>query len=165
MGWVIFNEIVPSKLGFINKQTDKGTLKGLVKEVIHLYGRDRAVIFLDDIKDLALKYITLSGISWGMDDLPVMPEKHQVFEAAEREVEEVESQYEQGFLTNEERHIKIIEIWAGVKDKIIDMSKDKLDKNGAVFAMMNSGARGSWGQTTQMMGMRGLMASPSRRNI
>ncbi|OGG87321.1 DNA-directed RNA polymerase subunit beta' [Candidatus Kuenenbacteria bacterium RIFCSPHIGHO2_02_FULL_39_13] len=165
IGRVIFNEIVPSKLGFINKQTDKGTLKGLVKEVIHLYGRDRAVIFLDDIKDLALKYITLSGISWGMDDLPVMPEKHQVFEAAEREVEEVESQYEQGFLTNEERHIKIIEIWAGVKDKIIDMSKDKLDKNGAVFAMMNSGARGSWGQTTQMMGMRGLMASPSGETI
>ena len=165
MGRIIFNEIVPNKLGFINKQTDKGTLKGLVKEVIHLYGRDRAVIFLDDIKDLASKYITISGISWGMDDLPAMPEKYQIFEVAERKVEEVENQYEQGFLTNDERHVKIIEIWAGIKDRIVDMCKDKLDKNGAVFAMMNSGARGSWGQTTQMMGMRGLMASPSGETI
>ncbi len=165
VGRIIFNEIVPDKLGFVNKQADKSTLKNLVKEVMHKYGRKTAVEFLDEIKDLALKYITLSGISWGMDDLPAMPEKYDVFREAEQKVEEIEDQYNQGFLTNEERHVKIIEIWADVKDKIVDMCKEKLDKNGSVFAMMNSGARGSWGQTTQMMGMRGLMASPSGETI
>ncbi len=165
VGRIIFNDIVPDKLGFVNKQTDKSTLKNLVKEVMHKYGRKKAVEFLDEIKDLALKYITLSGISWGMDDLPAMPEKYEVFNEAERKVEAIEDQYNQGFLTNEERHVKIIEIWADVKDKIVDMCKEKLDKNGSVFAMMNSGARGSWGQTTQMMGMRGLMASPSGETI
>jgi DNA-directed RNA polymerase subunit beta' len=165
VGRIIFNEIVPAKLGFVNKQTDKGTLKGLVKDVMHKYGRKKAVEFLDEIKDLALKYITFSGISWGMDDLPAMPEKYEVFKVAEQKVEEIEDQYNQGFLTNDERHVKIIEIWADVKDKIVDMCKNKLDKSGSVFAMMNSGARGSWGQTTQMMGMRGLMASPSGETI
>lgn len=165
VGRVIFNEIVPDKMAFVNQQTDKGVLRGLVREVMGLYGTKRAVEFLDDIKLVSLKYITLSGISWGVDDLPAMPEKYEVFTIAEKEVEEVESQYEQGFLTNDERHVKIIEIWAEVKDKIVEMSKDKLDKGGSVFMMMNSGARGSWGQTTQMMGMRGLMASPSGETI
>ncbi len=165
IGRIIFNKIVPKSLGFVNKQTDKSTLKNLVKDVMEIDGRERAVEFLDDIKDLALKQITMTGISWGMSDLPDMPEKYEVFKVAENEVEEIESQYEQGFLTNEERHSKIIEIWAEVKDKIVEMSKEKLDKSGSVFAMMNSGARGSWGQTTQMMGMRGLMASPSGETI
>ena len=164
-GRVIFNEIIPDKLDFVNEQVDKGVLRGLIRQVMGVYGTQRAVEFLDDIKLMSLRYVTLSGISWGMDDLPELPEKYEIFVEAEKEVEEVEDQYEQGFLTNDERHVKIIEIWANVKDKIVDISKKKLDRNGSVFAMMNSGARGSWGQTTQMMGMRGLMASPSGETI
>ncbi|HOZ36927.1 MAG TPA: DNA-directed RNA polymerase subunit beta' [bacterium] len=164
-GRIIFNKIVPKEIGFVNKQMDKGGLKNLVRSVLESQGTEKAVEFLDKIKDLSIKYVTLSGISWGMDDLPDLPEKHDIFLKAEKEVEEVESQYNLGFLTNDERHVKIIEIWAGVKDKIVDVCKDKLDKGGSVFAMMNSGARGSWGQTTQMMGMRGLMASPSGETI
>ncbi|HRY63156.1 MAG TPA: DNA-directed RNA polymerase subunit beta', partial [Patescibacteria group bacterium] len=165
VGRIIFNQIVPTEIGFVNKQMDKTGLKNLVRTVLETFGTAKAVEFLDKIKDLSIKYVTLSGISWGMDDLPELPEKHDIFSAAEREVEEVENQYSLGFLTNDERHVKVVEIWAGVKDKIVDLCKDKLNKDGSVFAMMNSGARGSWGQTTQMMGMRGLMASPSGETI
>ena len=165
IGRIIFNRVVPKKIGFVNEQVDKGGLKRLIKQALNVHGRQETVKFLDDIKMLSLEYVTLSGISWGMDDLPAMPEKYDVFKQAELKVEEVENQYNHGFLTNDERHVKIIEIWASVKDKIVEMSKNKLDKGGSVFAMMNSGARGSWGQTTQMMGMRGLMASPSGETI
>ncbi len=165
VGRIIFNEIVPKKLGFINKQATKSVLKGLVRQVIETSGRERAVNFLDDIKYKALVSVTNSGISWGMGDLPDMKDKYALFDKAEEGVEKIEEQYEQGFLTNDERHAKIIEIWADVKDKIVDMSKERLDKKGAVYTMMHSGARGSWGQTTQMMGMRGLMASPSGETI
>lgn len=165
IGRLIFNRIVPESMGFVNKQMDKGALKNLVRNVLESDGTESAVEFLDSIKDLSIKYVTLSGISWGMDDLPDLSEKHAIFEEAEKEVEEVENQYNLGFLTNDERHVKIVEIWAGVKDKVADLCKEKLDKGGSVFAMMNSGARGSWGQTTQMMGMRGLMANPSGDTI
>ncbi|KKS43502.1 DNA-directed RNA polymerase subunit beta' [Candidatus Kuenenbacteria bacterium RIFCSPLOWO2_12_FULL_42_13] len=165
VGRLIFNKIVPAGLGFVNKQMDKGGLKNLVRDVLETYGTEKAVEFLDNIKNLSIKYVTLSGISWGMDDLPSLPEKHDIFKAAAKEVEEVENQYNLGFLTNDERHIKVVEIWVNVKDKIVDLCKEKLNKAGPVFAMMNSGARGSWGQTTQMMGMRGLMANPSGETI
>ncbi len=165
MGRIVFNEVIPEKINFVNELVDKGRLKSLAQEVMEVYGRERTVQFLNDIKSLSMIYVTRSGISWGMADLPPLPEKHSVFEEAEASAEEVEDQYGQGFLTNDERHSKIIEIWAGAKDKIVDLCKDKLPKDGAVFSMMNSGARGSWGQTTQMMGMRGLMANPNGETI
>jgi len=164
-GRFIFNSIVPKKLGFINEVVDKTGLKNLSKQVMEIYGMNEAVEFLDNIKDLSMKYITQSGISWGMDDLPKLPEKHNVFVKTEEMASQVEDQYEQGFLTNDERHTKVVELWIEAKDKIVDLCKEKLPKDGPVFFMMNSGARGSWGQTTQMMGMRGLMANPNGETI
>jgi len=165
IGRIIFNEIVPGKIGFVNEVTTKTKLKELTNGIIEIYGIERAVEFLDQVKDLAIKYITISGLSWGMLDLPELSEKYDVFKQAEVDAEEVQNQYDQGFLTNDERHIKVVEIWAHVKDKIVDICKQKLPRDNSVFSMMNSGARGSWGQTTQMMGMRGLMANPNGDTI
>ena len=113
IGRLIFNRIVPESMGFVNKQMDKGALKNLVRNVLESDGTESAVEFLDSIKDLSIKYVTLSGISWGMDDLPDLSEKHAIFEEAEKEVEEVENQYNLGFLTNDERHVKIVGNLAG----------------------------------------------------
>ncbi|MFH1890542.1 MAG: DNA-directed RNA polymerase subunit beta' [Candidatus Kuenenbacteria bacterium] len=165
IGRIIFNKIIPKKLSFINKVTDKTYLRILSKQIMEIYDMEKTVEFLDNIKDLSMKYVTQSGISWGMDDLPELSEKHEVFEKAEKEAEAVENEYEQGFLTNDERHVKVIEIWIAAKDRVADLCKDKLSKSGPVFMMMNSGSRGSWGQTTQMMGMRGLMANPNGETI
>ncbi len=104
--------------------------------------------------------MTQAGTSWGMDDLPALPEREQIIKSAEKQVEQIEEQYEAGFLADEERHIKIIELWVVAKDKIIELSQKGLSKHGSVYSMVESGARGSWGQITQMMGMKGLVTNP-----
>jgi len=93
--------------------------------------------------------------------LPSLPEKEAIINEGNRLIDEVNDQYEQGLLTKSERHSKIIEIWTDIKDKIVQLSKDKLDKKGSVYAMVTAGARGSWGQVTQMVGMKGLVANPA----
>ncbi|USN53486.1 MAG: DNA-directed RNA polymerase subunit beta' [Candidatus Nomurabacteria bacterium] len=161
VGRVIFNEIVPKEMGFVNEVLDKKTLSKLVGGILSLLGNDRTVEFLDAVKRLSFETLTSSGLSWGMDDLPIPEAKQDVIKEAATKVDEIHSHYESGLLTEEERHAKIIEIWASVKSQLQAISRDRLDKSGPVYMMIESGARGSWEQITQMMGMKGLVTNPS----
>ena len=167
VGRLIFNEIIPEKMEYVNEITDKKVLNRIVGESFYLYGFDRTAHMLDDMVQLSFAYATYSGMSWGMDDLPVLADKNKMLQSAQTEVDKIQEQFEEGLLTEEERHIRVIEIWAGVKDKITQLSKQSLggDVFNPVYTMIESGARGSWGQTTQMMGMKGLVASPSGKTI
>jgi DNA-directed RNA polymerase subunit beta' len=160
-GRVIFNNILPEKLRYVNKVVDKSTLKSLVKDCLRLYGEDRTVKFVDELKDESFKYITKSGLSWGMDDLPYFPQKDELIKEASKQVENVQEQYNEGLLTESERYAKVIELWTAVKDKVTDICKAGLPKDGPVYSMIESGARGSWTQLTQILGMKGLVTSPS----
>jgi DNA-directed RNA polymerase subunit beta' len=110
---------------------------------------------------LGFSQLTLSGYSWGMNDLPDMTAKKEIIAEGDKLIDEVNDQYQQGLLTKSERHSKIIEIWTGIKDRIIQLGKDSLSKEGPVYSMVTSGARGSWAQVTQMVGMKGLVANPA----
>ncbi len=161
MGRIIFNEILPEKLRFVNDVVNKGKLKNLAKDCLRHYGEERTVVFLDELKDNSFKYITRSGLSWGMDDLPYFEEKDQLISEAGNMVENIQEQYEEGLLTESERYAKVIELWTNVKDKVTDICKRGLPKDGPVYSMIESGARGSWTQLTQILGMKGLVTSPS----
>jgi DNA-directed RNA polymerase subunit beta' len=161
IGKLIFNEILPPKLRFVNKIVDKGILKELVKNCLRFYGEERTVSFLDELKNESFKYITKSGLSWGMDDLPYFKEKDQLIIEAGNQVEKIHEQYEEGLLTESERYAKVIETWTLVKDKVTSICKAQLPKEGPVYSMIESGARGSWTQLTQILGMKGLVTSPS----
>ena len=161
VGRIIFNETLPEQLRFVNEVLDKSRLRALIARNLEHFGIEPTALLLDEIKRLSLFYLTMSGISWGMDDLPRLPEKDVIIANADKEVDEVESMYEQGLLTDDERHTKVIEIWARVKDEVTKISKKSLDRNGSVYAMIESGARGSWAQITQMMGMKGNVANPA----
>lgn len=165
VGRVIFNRIIPSELGFVNKTLDSKSLKALVAEVLALSGQDRATEFLDELKKLGFKYVTKSGLSWGMDDLSVPTEKTGIVNESEKKVELIQNQYEEGLLTDEERYTQVVEVWTDAKSRISELLKEKMDKTGPVFAMINSGARGSWGQVAQMVGMKGLVSNPAGRTI
>ncbi len=167
VGRLLFNEVLPPKIKFFNKALDKKSLKQLVALSLEYYGIDQTAIFLDKIKSLSIKYLTTSGISWGMDDLPVLAEKPALVKQAEEEVDKVQEQYEMGLLTNDERKTKVIKIWFEVIDQITELCRTNLSrlKDSPVYAMIESGARGSWNQTTQMMGMKGLVNSPSGETI
>jgi len=165
VGRIIFNSIVPDKLRYINEVMDKKKLSNLISESLSLLGREETVKFLDEIKKLAFEYMTRSGISWGMDDLPEAKRKNELIKEAEETMKKIEEHYNAGLLTDDERHIKVIENWASTKEKIQEACKESLDKFGPVYMMIESGSRGSWGQITQMMGMKGLVTNPAGETI
>ncbi|XOU94112.1 MAG: DNA-directed RNA polymerase subunit beta' [Candidatus Kerfeldbacteria bacterium] len=164
-GRIIFNDILPKDWGYINEVMDRKALVQLIADCLNKHGNEETVLLLDNIKELAFNYLTNSGISWGMSDLIIPTKKKKIMEEAENQVEEIQSHYEQGLLTDDERHVKVIEIWSSIKDEMQKISREALDPNGPVYAMIESGARGSWGQTTQMMGMKGLVTNPSGDTI
>jgi len=163
VGRLIFNEIIPEGMAYVNIVTSKKVLKDITGQCFHLHGLERTARMLDDLMRLGFFYATRSGMSWAMADLPNLDQKHELLARSQAEVDQVTSQYEDGLLTDDERHARVIEIWARVKDQITLAAQKSFDGNklNPVYTMIESGARGSWGQTTQMMGMKGLVTSPS----
>ncbi|MEK7481403.1 MAG: DNA-directed RNA polymerase subunit beta' [Patescibacteria group bacterium] len=161
VGRVMFNAIFPDKLPYYNESIISKKLAKIIRLILEFYGEAGAARVLDELKNLGFKYVTKAGYSLGMDDFPYLTDKAEVLKKSEAAIEEASAQYAEGLLTQNERHTKIIEIWTDAKKRILAMSKEALNPRGPVFAMIESGARGSWDQLTQVIGMKGLVASPS----
>jgi len=161
VGRIIFNQALPKELRFINETMGSKALKALIVDSLEKVGEEETVKLLDRIKKLGFEYVTLSGLSWGMDDLVIPKEKQAILEEANKEVAVIEGQYNEGLLTNEERRMKTIEVWTDAKNKVADSVNRALDPNGPVYSMIDSGARSSWAVVAQMMGMKGLVVNPA----
>jgi DNA-directed RNA polymerase subunit beta' len=161
IGRIIFNDILPEELRFINNVVDNNKLKNIVKDCLRFCGQERTVLLVDELKDKSFEYITKSGLSWGMSDLPSFPQREELISEANKQVEKIREQYEEGLLTESERYAKVIELWTLVKNKVVDICKAGLPTEGPIYSMIESGARGSWTQLTQIIGMKGLVTSPS----
>ncbi len=161
IGRILFNEILPDKLPYYNETVTKKHLSAIIQSLLELYGQETTAHHLDKIKELGFKYVTKSGYSLGKDDFPLITIKHELLAVADKQVELVYDQFNEGLLTDSERHSKILEIWAETKERLLSHSKDVLNKDESVFAMIDSGARGSWAQLGQVIAMKGLVASPS----
>ena len=165
VGRILFNECLPQDYPFQNQQIKVKDLEKIARVIINNYPDQVAHEILDKIKELGFEYSTWSGITWGMDDLIVPPEKEKIVKDAEKEVEKVEEQFKKGLLSREEKGIKIIEIWSRVKATIESLVPKTLPQEGSVFQMIDSGSRGSWGQPVQMAGMKGLVINPAGQII
>jgi DNA-directed RNA polymerase subunit beta' len=165
VGRIRFNQVLPKEIRFVNATLGKKALSGIIGRVLDLLGREATIELLDRIKKLSFDTLTQSGLSWGMDDLVVPTAKAGIVAQAETEVTKLQEQYNTGMLTEAERHARVIRVWTEVKDRVTEASKDALDRHGPVFAMIDSGARGSWSQITQMMGMKGLVTNPAGETI
>jgi DNA-directed RNA polymerase subunit beta' len=167
VGRVIFNDHLPSGMPFVNGLLRKKGLGALCNYCYLRFGLETTVQLLDEIKALGFLYATKAGISIGIDDLVVPQSKPGLVKEAEREVIEVEKQYQDGVITHGERYNKVIAIWAKVTDRVADemfQAMETYDKGGhlnPIYIMADSGARGSKQQIRQLSGMRGLMAKPS----
>jgi DNA-directed RNA polymerase subunit beta' len=161
VGRLILNNIFPIDYPYINKLVDNKILKGIVREVIEKYPNEEAVTIIDKIKLLGFEYCTLSGVSWGMDDLIVPKEKEQLIANAEEEVRKIDNHFEKGLLSAEEKTSQKILIWQGVKSKLEALMKTTLPPNGPVMSIITAGARATWAQPVQMAGMKGLVNNPS----
>ncbi len=165
VGRIIFNQLLPKELLFINEVMDSSALKLLVANSLERLGKKKTVLLIDKIKETGFNYATESGLSWGMDDVKIPKLKKKLFEEADQKIDEIRDQYEEGLLTNNERRIKSIEVWTAVKDKISQEIPDTIGEESSVAYMINSGARSNWAVITQMGGMKGLVVNPSGETI
>lgn len=160
-GKIIFNNLLPKKFSYINDVVKGGRLKNLVKDCMHFYDKKRTVQFLDELKNKGFEFITKSGLSFSMSDLPDLKVKDKLILEANKQVVIIKEQYEEGLLTDSERYSKIIELWTNVKEKIALICKQGVLVGNPVHSMIESGARGTWAQLTQILGMKGLVSSSS----
>ncbi|MFH1714051.1 MAG: DNA-directed RNA polymerase subunit beta' [Candidatus Nealsonbacteria bacterium] len=165
VGRILFNETLPDDFPFQNSEMRIKDLEKITRDVIRKYDFRKVEEILDSIKELGFEYSTWAGVSWGMDDLVVPPEKEQIMKEAEKEIETIEGHYNKGLLSKEEKGAKAIEIWSRVKSKIEELVPKTLPEDGSVSQIINSGAKGSWGQPVQMSGMKGLVINPAGQII
>lgn len=167
VGRVLFNEILPEALKFTNETYNKKRLVELIHQCYRLYGSQRTTQFLDDLKELGFGFATKSGLSMGVDDLLVPKEKPSILKKSEREVKKFQDAYTQGLMTESEKYNLVINTWtlatAEVEGRLMEILSKNQNGFNPFFILIDSGARGSKTQASQIAGMRGLMAKPKRR--
>jgi DNA-directed RNA polymerase subunit beta' len=168
-GRCIFNEILSEKLPFYNIIMSQKTLKTVINDCFMFADGRTSIGLLDDIKDLGFKYATLAGISFGLIDLRVPPEKQGIIDRTQKIVDHIQQNYNSGVLTEGERYNQIIDAWTHARVAVTNammqgMKNDTRDGRpylNPIYLMSDSGARGSVDQIQQLAGMRALMAKPS----
>lgn len=165
VGRISFNEILPTGFDYINEVIGKKQLKNILNKALYEFSQPEVGDLLDRIKKFGFAEMTKSGLSWAISDFTVSDQRDKLISDAQNRVEEVTSQFEDGLLTEKERYAQIIDIWSKASIEIGNLVKSEVNVSGPVFSMIDSGARGSWGQLTQMAGMKGLVVSPSGKII
>jgi len=165
VGRIIFNEVIPKQMGYINKVADKKELSRVVDECYNEMGFAATGTLLDGIKKLGFHYATKAGVTIGISDITIPEAKAEVLRKTDLEVEKVETQFRRGLITEDERYRKIIGLWNDATESVTKALMETLDRFNPVYMMATSGARGNIQQIRQLAGMRGLMADPSGRII
>jgi DNA-directed RNA polymerase subunit beta' len=166
IGRILFNQVVPVEMGYINELLTKKSLRDIIGNVVKETGMARTARFLDDIKQLGFSMAFRGGLSFNLGDVVVPEDKLKMIADANVQVEEVVANYNMGFITNNERYNQVIDIWTHTNSRITAKVLNSLttDRQGfnPVYMMLDSGARGSKEQIRQLGGMRGLMAKPQK---
>ncbi|HAR7016303.1 TPA: DNA-directed RNA polymerase subunit beta' [Staphylococcus aureus] len=144
---------------------NKKFLGNIIAEVFNRFNITDTSMMLDRMKDLGFKFSSKAGITVGVADIVVLPDKQQILDEHEKLVDRITKQFNRGLITEEERYNAVVEIWTDAKDQIQGELMQSLDKTNPIFMMSDSGARGNASNFTQLAGMRGLMAAPSGKII
>ena len=167
VGRVIFNQIWPADVGFVNFPCAKAKLGDLILNTYKVAGNSVTVETLDKLKELGFATAFQAGISIGIDDMIIPEAKKDIVSESRKKITEVESQFNKGIITDGERYNKVVDIWTNATDRIAKEVFIKLETNegkpeiNPVYIMMDSGARGNKQQVRQLCGARGLMAKPN----
>ncbi len=165
-GRVIFNQVMPEEVGFVDELLTKKKLQTIIADVYKLAGQAKTAKFLDDIKELGFQMAYKGGLSMGLGDVKVPAEKKKLVEDAQKEVDSVWNNYMMGLITDNERYNQVIDIWTRTNTMLTNTLMKQLEEDqqgfNSIYMMMHSGARGSREQIRQLGGMRGLMAKPQK---
>ena len=178
LGRLLFNEIIPQDLGFVDREVEgnelllevdfhvgKKQLKQILEKVINTHGATQTAEVLDNVKAIGYKFSTRAAMTVSISDMTVPPQKPQMIEEAQNTVDKITKNYKRGLITEEERYKEVVETWKATDDKLTEALLTGLDKYNNIFMMADSGARGSDKQIKQLAGMRGLMADTTGRTI
>ena len=178
LGLLIFNEVIPQDLGFVDRTNSENILKlevnfhvgkkqikQILEKVINIHGATKTAEVLDDVKAMGYKYSTRAAMTVSISDMTVPPQKPQMIEEAQNTVDRITKQYKRGLITEEERYKEVVETWKETDDELTKALLTGLDKYNNIFMMADSGARGSDKQIKQLAGMRGLMADTTGKTI
>ncbi len=165
VGRIIFNQVLPEGIEFQNNSFGKKELSDILARVFAEQGMEATAKLADSIKDLGFRYATKSGITISAFDIYEAKNRDKIIEDANKIVEKINDHYKSGLSTDEERYNSTIKLWTKVKADIADEMIQEYTEENDIFYQINSGARGNWGQVTQIGGMKGLVSSPSGRTI
>ena len=166
VGRVLFNEILPPELRFVNDTLDKKKLKELVAEVYAQLGPEGTAEVADQIKEIGFQYATRSGLTIAIGDITVPAEKQTILDRVAAKVNEVEQQFRKGLITEEEQYVKMVELWTEATELVTEAVAKGMRDASPIRVMANSGAtKGGFQPIRQLAGMRGLMADPAGRII
>ena len=165
-GRVIFNQVMPEEVGFVDELLTKKKLQTIIADVYKYAGLAKTAKFLDEIKELGFQMAYKGGLSMGLGDVKVPAEKQKLVEEAQKEVDSVWNNYMMGLITDNERYNQVIDIWTRTNTMLTNTLMKQLEEDqqgfNSIYMMMHSGARGSREQIRQLGGMRGLMAKPQK---
>jgi DNA-directed RNA polymerase subunit beta' len=165
-GRVIFNQVMPAEVGYVDELLTKKKLQTIIADVYKLAGQAKTAKFLDEIKELGFQMAYKGGLSMGLGDVKVPAEKKKLVEDAQKEVDSVWNNYMMGLITDNERYNQVIDIWTRTNTMLTNTLMKQLEEDqqgfNSIYMMMHSGARGSREQIRQLGGMRGLMAKPQK---
>ena len=164
-GRIMFNDMLPEAMRNYDVTFGKNELRSLIGKLYKNYGFAITAELINDIKNFGYHYATFAGVTVGIEDLQVPPEKKGILEDADNQVTAIEQEYKDGIIINEERYRRTVAVWSKATDDITKKMMDNLDQFNPVYMMANSGARGSIAQIRQLGGMRGLMSDTSGRII
>ncbi|WP_341654938.1 DNA-directed RNA polymerase subunit beta' [Blattabacterium cuenoti] len=166
VGRVLFNQVVPKKVGFINESLTKKSLREIIGKILYLTDVPTTANFLDDIKELGFYNAFKGGLSFGLGDIIIPDNKKKMVHNAIKQVDNVKMNYNMGLITNNERYNQVIDVWtntnAMLTEKVMKYMREDRKGFNPVYMMLDSGARGSKEQIRQLSGMRGLMAKPQK---
>ena len=166
VGRVLFNQVVPERAGFINEVLTKKSLRDIIGKILKVTSVPQTAEFLDKIKDMGFSFAFKGGLSFSLGDIIIPPEKIEMIDKANVEVDSIMSNYNMGLITNNERYNQVIDVWTSANATLTELAMKRIsdDQQGfnSVYMMLDSGARGSKEQIRQLTGMRGLMAKPKK---
>ncbi len=178
VGRIIFNQPIPQDLGYVDRSdpeqrfafeisflVDKKKLGQIIDRCIHVHGTSVTAEMLDRIKSQGYKYSTLSAITVAVSDAVIPPQKAHLLEEAEKEISEINEDFNEGWLGKDERYTRVIDVWSRTTDAVAAALEANMEKRNPIFMMADSGARGSKSQIRQLAGMRGLIANTSGKTI
>jgi DNA-directed RNA polymerase subunit beta' len=154
------DEYDPEGYQFVNRSLKKREINQIVTDLVESFGAPAVALILDAFKELGFHYATQAGITIAKNDVVSPPDKEEILDRYETQAAEIQGQYDEGYITAEERHEAVTKLWEAATDEVAKAMEDNLSELNPIFMMANSGARGSFKQIRQLAGMRGLMANP-----